>query len=375
MLHQSVINRFMHETEGSSIGLGGAPFRFRFNAEDIKALGGAIAAGTGATLLALAPGEVTVSEELENYLPGYRPRGGYRADEISPIFLVDKDVGTYRYYGSANMYRLYHTETSYMAPVPKVDPETSTGQYAVVQHALGAIIPPNTERQANFDFRAASARKVADALALRREYEVLTRARATSSWASTNRITLTSDYYWNGGTLSNPLQDIQNGIMASMAEVTDIYLGHKAAYALLNHPLVRDYIKASNGDQGMAAQITNALRQPTYGGAPIDFQIPMLPPFHIAGGMINNSGTKEDIIGGDVIMTSNVGGSGEFDGIRTFQTFRARLDGGTGWITREFRIEDQGLQGVDALVAGYAEANVTIANDAGFLLKNVVSYP
>lgn len=371
MLRPGILNRFIHDTEGSSLGLGGSPIRFRFTAEDIKALGGAISTGSEFQL-ALSPGEVTISEELDNYLPGYKARGGFRADEISPIFLVEKDVGSYRYYPSSNIYRLYHTETSYMAPVPKIDPETATANYSVIQHAIGGIIPPNTARQSNFDLRAATARKIADVLALRREYKVITYARTSGTWNANNRLTLTSDYAWNGGALSDPIKNIQDMVLTSLAPIKAIFLGQKSAFAMLSNPKTRDYIRMVGGDSGLASSITAALQQPTYDGAPRQFEIPMLPPFLITPALIRNetTGLQEEIIGPDVFGVADQAG-GEFESIRTFQTFRAQQEGGTGWVNREFRIEDQGLQGVDALVAGYAEADVVIANDVGFLLKSV----
>jgi hypothetical protein len=98
-----------------------------------------------------------------------------------------------------------------------------------------------------------------------------------------------------------------------------------------------------------------------------------LPPFFIAGVKYRNetTGVNDEILGNDVVLISDPSSSTEFEGIRTFQTFRAKMESGTGWVTREFHLPNQGLLGADYMVAGYSEADVTIANDAGGLIKAV----
>lgn len=340
-------------------------------AERARELISAAMAG-GQIMLALAPADVSVSEEMATYLPRYVPFGGFRADEISPVVLVDKDVGTYRVFGLANAFRLIHTETSYLAPVPTIDPEMSIANYRVIPHALGGVIPPRTAAQANFDLRAEVGRIIATKLALRREYKVITFARTLNNWATGQRKTLTSDVRWSGGDNANPVVDLQDAMYASQQPITDIYMGLKSAQLLLRHATTRDYARFAWGNQSALDQAISRVNG-NGGTENMDFQLPGLPPIHVAAARALNetTGALEEIIGPDVIMTSNPPGAVTGEGIRTFMTLRTQGGAGTGWLTREWRDEAAGLEGADRIVAGYAEADVMPSNTAGYLLKGV----
>lgn len=323
--------------------------------------------------LALVPSDVRSVEEIDTYMPGYR-RFPFRADEVSPVLLVDASIAEYRVYDLANIFRQVRSETSLQAPVAEVDPETSMQTYRCRPYALGGFIPAMTRAQAkNFNPEEIAARRVADALGLGRELRVMNKATALATWATGQRTTLTSDFKWNGGALSDPLLDIQTRSEASTQPVTDIYIGVKAVHALLRHPKMMDYIANALGGGPRPQAMIDAM-----GVAPtsrqLDFEIPGLPPFHVVSSKVLNdtTGALDDIIGGHVFMVSNPAGQAQFEDIRTFQTFRVRGPSGTGFVSRMFELPTRGRDGGDMLVSGYDDAEVVVTNSAGGLIRDAV---
>jgi len=327
--------------------------------------------------LSLAPADVTSSVEIDSYLPGYQPFGGFRGDEVAPTNpLVDKDFGTYRIYGSNNVFRRVRTQTSRTAPVGEVDPETSLANYNALPYGLGSFIPAATENQSAYNLRQAAARVIADKLALDRECRIWAYLTTLGNWASAQVKTLGAGFNWNGGVNANPVQDLQGMIRASAQPVTAIYMSLEAGHALLNHDTTRDYLRAFYGDSPLGDALRNA-----NGGQPVDtsveFLIPGLPVIKIAGAKVLNetTGLLDEIIG----RTNVVGVSlppfstREFDSIQTVRTLRTKGPSGTGWTSREYFVNHRGVDGGTMLVAGYTEDVKFVANNAGFLLRSVLT--
>jgi len=79
------------------------------------------------------------------------------------------------------------------------------------------------------------------------------------------------------------------------------------------------------------------------------------------------------MIGGDVILLSNPPGEpSNFERIQTVRTFRAKGPSGTGWTSREYRVENRGLNGGTMIVAGYSEVVKMVAPTTGGLIKAVI---
>lgn len=327
----------------------------------------------GVVKLALTPSDVRQVEEIDSYMPGYR-RFPFRADEISPILLVDASIDEYRVYDLANVFRQVRSETSLQAPVAEVDPETSMKTYRTRPYALGSFIPAMTRAQARtFDPEVVAARRIGDALGLGREIRVMTLATTLANWGTGQRTTLTSDFKWNGGALSDPILDITTRIEASTQPVTDIYMGQKAVHAFLRHPKVMDYVaNALGGGPRPQAMIDAMGVTPT--NRSLDFEIPGLPPFHVVSSKVLNdtTGALDDIIGAHVFMVANPAGQAQFEDIRTFQTFRVRGPSGTGFVSRTFEVPGRGRDGGDMLVSGFDDAEVIVANTAGGLIRSVI---
>lgn len=323
--------------------------------------------------LALTPDDVRTAQELDTYLPGYQPFGGYRADQIAPISLKDNDTDKFRVYGLNNIFRVIHTETSMQAPVAEIDPETSLSTYRVIPYALGGYIPAETAKQSTYDVKMATGKRVADAHALAREIKVMTKVTTLSNWNTAQRATLGAGYQWNGGANSDPILDVQEIMQASTQPVTDFFFSLKASNAFLRHPSVRDFLKQMLGDNAVASDILKGSSH--QGAADISYTIPGLATFHVAGAKKLNetTGNLDEIIGNDLVAVSNPPGDpSAFDHIRTIQTFRTRGPSGTGWVSREIQIENRGLNGGVMLVAGYSEDVQFVANSAGGLRKAII---
>ena len=327
----------------------------------------------GVIKLALTPSDVAIPQEIDNYMPGYR-RFPFRADEISPVILVDQPIDEYRVYDSANVFRQVRTETSLQSPVAEVDPTTTMVTYRTRPHALGAFIPAMTRSTArNFDPQTIAARRIGDALGLSRELRVFTKATTLGSWSTLARTTLGAGFQWNGGANSDPLLDLQTRIEASTQPVTDIYLGVKATHAMLRHPKMVDHIAAMLGGGPRPPEMVAAAGSPSTGQT-IDFEIPGLPRFHVVSSKVLNdtTGALDEIIGNDVVMVANPPGDAQFEDIRTFQTFRVRGPSGTGFVSRSYEVPGRGRDGGTMLVSGYDDAELVVANGAGGLIKSVI---
>jgi hypothetical protein len=358
----------------SSLGygmMGGSQMMVRpASAEDARALN---IGGSDLIKLALVPGDVRTIEEIDTYMPGYR-RFPFRADELAPVVLVDASIAEYRLYTLASVFRQVRSETSLQAPVAEVDPETTLDTYRCRPYALGAFIPAFTRAQQKFfDPERLAARRIADALGLGREIRVWTLATTLTNWNAANRTTLDAAHRWNGGASGDPLLDIQTGIEAASQPVTDIYLGQKAAHAMLRHAKMSDFITSMLGGGPRPSSMIEATG--TVGTqATLDFTIPGLPPFHVVTSrMLNDTtGAIDEIIGGDVVLVCNPPGQAQFEDIRTFNTFRVRGPSGTGFVSRSFEVPARGRDGGTMLVSGYDDAEVMVSDTAGYLIKDAV---
>lgn len=341
------------------------------SAQDAAAFG-----GQRTIRLALSPGDVSSVEEIDTYLPGYTPFGGYRGEEIAPTgALREKDTDSFRVYSMSNVFRRLHVEVSLQSRIGEVDPETTLDTYKVLPYGLGSFIPAETEQQSTYDVRRAAARRIKDALMVDKEartWEVLT---TLNNWGTGQRVTLGAGFNWDGGASSNPIIDIQSRLVASSQPVTGIYMGLKVAHAFLRHSLVRDHMRQMLGDNSPTPAV---LAGAGIQGASelIDFVIPGFPPFHVAAGKVLNdtTGGLDEFIGRNVVMVSNPPGDPtDFERIQTVRTFRTKGPSGTGYTSREFQVDNRGLNGGRMLVAGFSEQIKMVANSAGGLIVDAIA--
>lgn len=322
--------------------------------------------------LDLAPGDVSETEELSTYLAGYKPFG-YRADEASPVILVDRDSDQYRSFTSANTFRRVDVKTSIQAKVGEVDPQTELSTYKVVDRAIGSFVPDVVEQNATKAYRPrqAALKRCQRVIMLDRELDVWALLTATANWTTGYHATLGATQKWNGGSASDPIRDIQERMEASAQEITDCWMSQRTCNAFLRHPTVRDHMRQMIGDNAPNAAIAQVNQ--TGGGAKRDFQIPGLPPIRVVGGKVENAstGVLDYIIGNDVVLTTRPPGvPTDGEEIATTYTFRRRGPGNVGFETRQFRVEDRGPRGGQFIVCAMADDEVMTGPNCGGLIKD-----
>ena len=340
------------------------------DAETARLLGGV----AGALIsLALTPSDVAVAEEIDTYLAGFAPFE-FRADEASPIVLVDRDTDKFRNFSNANAFKMVNVEVSRQGALGEVDPETELSKYTVIERALGAFVPAVTEANATklFEPRAAAARRIKWALDLDRESRVWTLLTTSGSWATANKTTLGGTANWNGGSTSDPILDIQTRIEASAQIVTDIWMNPQVAHAFLRHDKVRDHMRQMLGDAAPAPGAVGA----SGAVSRVDFQIPGLPPIHVVPAKKLNESTSalDYILNDSCILTSRPPGGMPTSGqeIATSHTFRRRGPSGVGFTSREYFVDERGLDGGRMLVAGHAEDVKMIASTVGGAIFDII---
>jgi hypothetical protein len=320
---------------------------------------------------ALHPSDLHQAEEIDTFMAGYS-NPLYRADEAVPLVTVQQLTDQFRVFTKANAFRVANVLASIQGAVNEVDPETVLDTYLCVDRALGGFIPLVTQtiagRGASFDPRQATARRIANALALEREVRIwgpgglLT---ASANWATNNVLTLGSGAEWDhASTPGNPIKNLQDMEERSLAPITDWWMPTPSFNAFLRNANVVNHMRQMLGDNAPSNDIV---------ARATDVRIPGLAPIHkVEGKVLNEStGNVGYIMGDSVVGTRTLGQNTNPEDIQTAVTFRFNGPSGTGFITREFPVQGRGLHGGTMLVSGYSEDPKFIARDVGALIINV----
>ncbi len=323
--------------------------------------------------LSLQPSDVHYPAELPTYLAGYKPFG-FRADEMSPVIMVDKDEDWHRDFSSANAFRRVNVKAGIEGGIPEVDPLSSLTQFKVQDRLLGAFVNQVTEDNQGplYKPRQAAMKRVGYAIALDRELDVSDLLWDGSNFDAGNVNTLTSGFEWNDGADSDPIKDIQDGIIASAQPVTDIWFNQTVAFAFLRHPAVRDHMRQMLGDAGVQAALAGVAGA---GTNMVDFAIPGFPPFHVCAAKVLNETTDLlEFVFPDhcLLLTRPPGVPTDGEEIATSYTFRRRGNVGVGYETREFRVEGRGVKGGTMVVANQADIAQITGDNCGGLIENCI---
>lgn len=321
--------------------------------------------------LSLSPSDVAIQEELDSFLAGYSPYG-FRADEVAPPFLVDRDTDKFRLYSSNDAFERVQVESSMQASVNQVDPRTELGEYRVVDRALGNFMPTRIAANAKFDVKAGALRRVRIALDLDREIRVWTLLTDTLQWAANNQFTAANP--WTDPT-HDPVADLQDAMDRSSQAISCFWMTPNTSAVFLRNPNVRNHMRQMLGD---GAPATNTQNGAGVQNKALDYQIPGLPPIKIAPAKVKNdaTGNLDHVLGKDFVVavtapTEEQGVPTSGEEIQTIQTFRTKGQSGTGFTTREFFVEERGLEGGTMMVAGHSEDVKFISNTAGCLIDGV----
>lgn len=328
--------------------------------------------------LTLSPQDVVNSEEMDSLIVGFTPIG-MRADEVCPIHLVDVDIGKYREFGLNNAFRLVNVISSIQADIPEVDIDTTLKDYMVQERALGGFIPTVTQLNSdnstmNWDIKAQLAKRIETGLALDREVRVWSLLTNPNSWNAANRATVAGGAEWNDPENGDPISDIMDRIEASAQPVTGIWMQPPVAHAMLRNKNTLAHIKSLGGDaNAIGRDVVDAQTSPS--NRNVDFNIPGLPPFHVAAAKVLNETTAalDYILDDTVVLVCQPGGpetTGEE--IMTAKTFRRRGPSGTGYTSREFNLERRGLHGGRFIASGHAEVLKMISGVCGGIIRNTI---
>lgn len=317
--------------------------------------------------LELRPSDVHDPTELSTYLAGYKPFG-LRADEASPVIIVDNQSDKYRNFNEDDAFAPVYVKASTSGAIPEVDPSTTLNTYQTVTRVLGSFILKETEGQGSkaYNVRMAAARRVKRAMMLDREVDVWALLGTSTNFASAQRLALTATQNWNGGSDSDPIRDIHAAVEASAQPVTGIFLNTKAANAFLRHDKVRDFMRQWFGDAS-PGEIQKQAGQGSY-----DFSLPGLPPIHVVPGKYKPSTTLDYMLGSvAVLVTAPAGVPTDGEEIATNYTFRWKGLSGAGFDTREFEVQGRGAYGGTMVVAASSDIAVMIASNAGGIITGV----
>lgn len=137
----------------------------------------------------------------------------------------------------------------------------SSGNFALVDYGLEGQVPVETMQEGmavpGIDHGAMAVRKVSGIMALRLEKQAADIARTAGSYASSNKVTLTSTAQWSdfSGT-SNPINNIETAKDAVRAatgkRANTVVMGAAVMSKLRQHPVVVDRMKYTGRDVATA---------------------------------------------------------------------------------------------------------------------------
>ena len=327
--------------------------------------------------LELLPGDVHDPTEIPTYLSGYK-NWDHRADEMSPVILVDDDENRFRNFSQDDTFEPVNVKGALSGPIPEVDPRSTLDTYKVVDRYLGSFIPTPTENQTGNSYRPrmAAARRCMKAINLDRELDVLgpTGLLTTlANWNGDQATTLASGFEWNGGATADPINDILSLVASSAQPVTEIWMNQIVANAFITNDGVRDHMRQLLGDSA-AASVSQSLASSQTTSRAVDFIIPGLPPIRVSGVKFKNASGNLVFLMPDVVIGTTVPVSVPSDGeeIATSYTFRRRGPAGVGTESREFRIEGRGPHGGTMVVVALADIAKFTATNAGGIIAAVI---
>lgn len=316
-------------------------------------------------LLTLRPSDVYEPEELSTFMAGYRP-AAMRADEASPVVLVDKEEGSFRTLSADDAFEQVAVKADADADVPEVDLRSIVAAYSCTDRMLGMFLPQRVVQQASFDVMAAGLRRLREALDHDREIDVWTMLTTTGNWNADNVLALGATQNWNGGSDSDPLRDLHIAIEASKMPPTAIWMNQRIANAFMRHDRVRDHVRSMVGDNALGAAVGSINSEDT-----TDFELPGLPKIRVSKRKYKNSAGDIVYAMADKVVLTRSSASADGSDISTSTTFRYEGQSRTGFDARAFEDPSRGARGGTTLVAVVSDVAYMTADDVGGLISGV----
>lgn len=310
-------------------------------------------------LLGLTPQDVHDPTELGTYLAGYSNEE-FRHAEACQVIPVDKDEDKYATFSSAAAFKPVVVKTNDDATPAELKVQRSLTNYRVTIRRIACFIPDPAKNQAlpNYDVRYVHMERCARAINMDLELDILgVNGLLTSSanWDANNVVTLTSGFQWGGasgvGADSDPIADIRLILNTSAQRISAFWMNQRVAGLFLDHPKVRDYMRANGGDAPLDEAIKAVADAEQ---ATVDFRIRGIGTFKVVTSRVesNLAGTTTDYIMPDVMVavTQPKGVPTNGQKIATAYNFRRKGPAGVGFYTREVRFDARGAGGTLIIV-------------------------
>lgn len=307
----------------------------------------------------LGYGDVHIDRGLANIAMGFKLAEGI-ADKACPVVGTPNASDKYWIWDKDDA--LQPAQNLLVAPggsVTEVSPRLSNASFATVPYALQAFIP--TELEANADsplrIRASAMNRLMNALLIGRETRVAAILKLAGNYAAGFKVSLGATAKWNGGSASNPVQDLFTRIEAALMPITDIFMSERTWHDFVQNSQVQKYIASKINVPGIptADQITGGLA------------LLGLPPIHIGAMKAKGATGTYDYVWGDDVVLAHIPRGAPSDGQDISTAYTYRWSGGTtpqgqtmqgGWYVRSYFDEKRGPQGGTVIIVGHYDAEV-----------------
>lgn len=208
--------------------------------------------------------DVHIDAALANYAAGYRQVSGI-SDRVSPVVPVRNNSDKFFTWDKDDVFQ--DVQDLIVGPggaVKEVSPRLSNASYTCVSYGIGSFVP--TEIDANADaplqpYQAAVGRCM-NAIKLGRERRVAALVTASASWSGGYTTTLGATAKWDGGSSSNPVQDLLTAVENSLTPVSGIAMSELVWHDFIQNPAVQKY----TGFKSAVAPMPDTLLAPAWNG-------------------------------------------------------------------------------------------------------------
>lgn len=323
----------------------------------------------------LGQADVHTDRTLASYAAGFRLQEGV-ADLASPVVVVPNASDKYWTWDKDDTFQLVQDmSTAAGGTVKEVSMRLSATAFQTKQFALKAFVP--TEVQANADAplnpQLAAMRRIMNAMMLGREVRVANLLRTSANHANT--ITCTATTKWNGGSGSNPIQDLFTLIESSLQPITGIVMSERTAHAFQMNANVQKFLAYKQSIPGLV-KVSSDGRGP---GTQMDQLSALLglPPIYVASMKYKSAASTYDYVwGGDVVLLHTPPAGVPKDGQDISTSYTFRWNGGTvgdataqgGFLVRSFFNQFRGPRGGHEIIVTMNDAEISTSTQVSGLI-------
>lgn len=307
-------------------------------------------------LALLSPSDVTTAEPMAQAAMMFESNS-YIADEVCPIQRVSDRTGIYYKYDRDQARSLIETRVGPMSKSKEISPDISTGTYLVEDHSLQDVVAAVTDNaNPSLRLRASAAVRIADRLAMMREYRVSTLLGTAANYAAANQFPLGGAYKWNGGGSADPVKDMLAAIEAMRVDCTHAVMSDIVWHAAQQNSAIKTILASQFDNKGL-------LRTQDFG---LYFGIPNV--MITKAEYENSAGARKRIWSEADLVLLNVNDAPD---ARTFaRTFRLNQGAG-GFVASSWIDPEMGPSGTHKAKISHADDEAIIASDYGAIITGV----